>query len=232
MPSRWLLACFLVGATTGPRPAAADFPSALVLGVGYAVGPPAWAPWENLPELEDSLCIFGSVARVGAPFDDLVPAGPHELTYVFESYACVFARHGTDFECSNSEIAVFAGGSIRVYLDSTPDADFADPATFRDGELVLDARSDPMLLLMEDHCVTGREYMQRAFVEFVGGAWLPRVSKDGVGFAGANIGEFRGDIPADVRALGYVGQSQGRIDVETPTAVEATTWGRVKALYR
>ncbi len=231
MTIRLTLACCVL-LTASTRPAAADYPSALVLGTGYATGPATWTPWTNLPNLEDSLWIFGSVAEVHAPFDDLVPAGPYELTYVFEQYACVWSVHGEDLICSVTDIAIFDLGSIRVYLDTSPDADFADPATFRDGERVLVATAHPLQLFTELHCVNGRRYVQRAVMQFVGGTWFARVSRNGVGFTGGNFGEFWGDIPAGLRALGYIGQSESHVDILVPTAVTSTTWGRIKALYR
>ena len=225
-----LLAAFVWLAAT-PRPAAADYPSALVLGTGYATGPPQWTPWQNLPNLEDSLWIFGSVADVNAPFDALLPPGAYELTYVFDSYACVWSSLGTD-GCSNTAFAFFDLGSLRVYLDTTPDADFTRPATFRDGTLVLLATAHPLQLFMEDHCVTGERFVQRTVMYFVGGAWFAHVSQNGTGFVAGNLGEFRGDIPAGLAALGYVGQSTSVVNILVPNSVEATTWGRVKALYR
>ncbi len=228
--SRAILCCaFLAGST---RPAVADYSSALVFGTGYATGPAQWTPWTNLPNLEDSLWMFGTVTDVNAPFEDLLPAEPYEITYVFEHYACIWAVHGEDLVCSVTEIAIFDLGVIRVYLDTTPDADFANPATFRDGELALSATAHPLQLFTELHCVNGRRYEQRAIMTFVGGAWFPRVSLNGVGFVAGNDGEFRGDIPAPMTALGYVGQSASVINIVEPTAVEPTTWGRVKALYR
>ncbi len=227
---RTLACCILFLAWT--RPACADYASALVFDTGYATGPAQWTPWENLPNLDDSLWIFGTVAQVNEPFVDLVPPGPHELTYVFGTYACVWATHGGDLDCTVSELAFFDLGSIRVYLDDSPDADLANPATFRDGQLVLVATAFPLQLFMENSCVTGIRYVQRAILQFVGGAWFPRVSRNGVGFAGGNLGEFRGDVPAGVAALGYVGQSRSVVDIVVPTAVETTTWGRIKALYR
>jgi hypothetical protein len=214
------------------RPALADYPSALVFDTGYATGPAQWTPWTNLPNLEDSLWIFGTVSDVNAPFEDLVPPGPHELTYVFESYACFWAAHGGDQTCSFTEFAFFDLGRIRVYLDLSPDADFADPATFRDGQLVLTANAFPLQLYTENHCVTGIRYVQQAFMTFLGGAWFSRVSQNGVGFVAGNIGEFRGDIPPALAALGYIGQSNSFIDIIVPNATVPTTWGRIKALYR
>ena len=76
-------------------PAAADFDSALVLDTGYATGPPGWTPWTNLPHLADSLWIYGTVGDVNAPFEDLVPAAPHEFTYVFDGYFCATASGAT-----------------------------------------------------------------------------------------------------------------------------------------
>jgi hypothetical protein len=226
------LAFVLLTAFPAANPALADYDSALVLGTGYATGPAQWTPWINLPSLEDSLWIFGSVAQANAPFDDLLPAGPYELTYVFEQYACVWSVHGEDLICSITDIAIFDLGSMRVYLDSSPDADLANPATFRDGTLVLSATAHPLQLFTEEHCVNGRRYVQRAVMQFTGGAWFSRVSREGVGFTAGNIGEFRGDIPANLIALGYIGQSTSRVDILVPTAVTPTTWGRIKAFYR
>lgn len=224
-----LVACSWLATTA--RPAAADYPSALVLGTGYAAGPAQWLPWENLPNLEDSLWIFGTVADVNAPFDDLLPVGPYELTYVFDSYSCVWSTFGQD-GCSVTAYAFFDFGSLRVYLDLSPDADFANAATFRDGTLMLEATAHPLQLFTEDHCVTGRRFVQRAVMRFVGGAWFSHVSQNGDGFVAGNIGEFQGDIPAALTALGYVGQSASVVDIIVPNSVEATTWGRIKAMYR
>ena len=219
-------------AIAGAQPASADYLSALVFDTGYATGPAQWTPWENLPNLEDSLWIYGTVADVNAPFDDLLPAGPYELTYVFESYACSWASHGEDQECVTAEFAFFDLGRIRVYLDTSPDAEFASPATFRDGQLVLTASAFPLQLYTEINCLTGQHFVQQAVITFTGGAWFSRVSHNGVGFLGRNVGEFRGDIPTGLEALGYIGQSVSAIDVVPTTAVEATTWGRIKAMYR
>lgn len=226
---RLLIGCVCLLATA--RPAAADYPSALVLSTGYAAGPAQWTPWQNLPNLEDSLWIFGSVADVNAPFEGLLPVGPYELTYVFDAYTCVWSSFGKD-GCSVTAFAFFDFGSLRVYLDPSPDADFANAATFRDGTLVLEATAHPLQLFTEDNCVTGRHFLQRAIMRFVGGAWFSEVSQNGDGFLGGNTGEFQGDIPPALTALGYVGQSTSVIDIVVPNSVEATTWGRVKALYR
>ena len=228
--SRTLACCVL--ALVGASPAVADFPSALVFDTGYATGPVQWTPWQNLPNLEDSLWIYGSVSAVNAPFVDLIPVGPYELTYVFDSYACIWASHGGDQTCTLAELAFFDLGSIRVFLDTTPDADFANPASFRDGQQVLVANAYPLQLFMENDCVTGIRYVQQAVMQFRGGAWFSRVSQNGVGFIAGNQGEFRGDVPAGLIALGYVGQSHSKVDIVVPNAVASTTWGRIKALYR
>lgn len=212
-------------------PSRADFPSALVLGTGYAAGPSQWTPWENLPALDDSLWIFGTVAGVNAPFVDLLPAGNYEITYVFDSYTCTFAAHGGDLICIVAEIAIFGFGSLHIYLDTSPDADLANAASFRDGELVLEAAAHPLQLFMEESCVTGIRYVQRAAMQFSGGTWFSRVSQNGVGFTAGDLGAFRGDVPAGIAALGYVGQSTSHIDILTPNMVTPTTWGRIKALY-
>ena len=227
---RTILALTCLLALAGP--AAADFDSALVFDTGYATGPPGWTPWTNLPHLADSLWIYGTVGDINAPFEDLVPAAPYEFTYVFDGYFCIWSTHGGDLECSVTELAFFDFGQISIYLDLSPDADFADVDTFRDGQLVLRADAHPLQLFTENHCVTGIRYVQRAIMTFVGGAWFDRVSKDGEGYIAGNEGEFRGDIPDPIKALGYVGQSTSVINIVVPNAVEPTTWGRIKAMYR
>ncbi len=227
---RILIAMVLVA--TFARPAAADFNSALVLGTGYARGPSQWTPWVDLPAIEDSLWIYGPVTQVNEPFTDLVPAGPHEFTYVFDSYFCVWSTWGEDLVCSLTMLAFFDFGRISIYLDTSPDADFSNPGTFYDGQLVLQADAHPLQLFMEEHCINGTRYVQRAIMTFTGGAWFDRVSKNGVGFFGGDEGEFRGDIPQGLQALGYIGQSTSVINIVVPNAVEPTTWGRIKAMYR
>lgn len=213
-------------------PAAADYERALVLGIGYATGPPTWTPWTNLPNLEDSLWIYGTVAQANAPFTDLLPPGGYELTYVFDSYACSWSTYAEDMMCIIAYLAFFDVGTLRVFLDTTPDADFANPATFRDGVQVLVATAYPLQLFKEEHCMNGIRYVQQAFMRFTGGVWFARVSREGVGFVGHNEGQFWGDIPQGLSALGYIGQSQSVVDVVVPNAIETTTWGRIKAMYR
>ena len=227
--SRILTCCVL--ALAGTSPAWADFPSALVFDTGYATGPAQWTPWENL-QPRGLAVDLRTISDVNPPFEDLIPVGPYELTYVFESYACSFSAHGDDQDCITAEFAFFDLGRMRVYLDTSPDADFANPATFRDGQLVLSASAFPLQLYKETNCVTGERFVQQAVIRFLGGAWFSRVSSNGVGFLAANQGEFRGDIPAGLTALGYVGQSHSIIDIVVPNAVQSTTWGRIKALYR
>lgn len=225
-----VLLILLIGA-----PVAADeiYPSALVLDIGYAIGPPGWHPWANLPAQGDPLLILGSVSDVNEPFTDLLPvAGAFELTYAFRDFACAFSGWGEDLVCSAQYDAWFDGGRISVFLDVTPDADFANPATFLDGELVLEARSDQLHLWFLTHCMYGDEYGQRSDLQWIGGAWFDRVSRGGVGYAGENLGRFDGDVPNAIRNLGYVGRSASSVDAFKPLATTPTTWGRVKALYR
>ena len=57
-------------------PAAADYESALVLGTGYAIGPPTWTPWEKIeldiqsehliPVVYERRLLLGVRARFGA----------------------------------------------------------------------------------------------------------------------------------------------------------------------
>ena len=217
----------------GPVAASDTYPSALVLDTGYAIGPPAWYPWANFPAHGDPLSIFGSVSEVNEPFTDLLPiAGSYELTYAFRGFTCTFFGWGEDLVCTSLYNAWFDEGRISFFLDLTPDADFADPATFLDGELVLDAKAERLDLWFLSDCMYGTEFGQRSDLQWTGGGWFDRVSSNGVGYAGENLGRFDGDIPDPIRSAGYVGRSMSRIDIFKPVATAPITWGRVKALYR
>jgi len=227
----WAALLFLLLAV----PVAANdvYPSALVLDTGYAIGPPAWYPWANFPAQGDPLFIFGSVSEVNEPFTDLLPvAASYELTYAFRDFACTLYGWGEDFSCSALYSAWFDGGRISFFLALTPDAEFANAATFLDGDLVLEARADQLYLWFLTHCMYGDEYGQHSNLQWIGGTWFDRVSRNDVGYAGENLGSFDREVPAPIRGFGYVGRSLSRIDIFKPVATAPTTWGRVKALYR
>lgn len=212
------------------------YPDALVLEPGYASGPPLGFPGWARPEYGDPLVMVGLVSAVGAPLDGLLPAGAHELTYVFEGSA--FYQYGMwdNIPCSGGEFGAFQGGTVTFYLDATPDADFVNPASFRDGDAVLVAQSTYLFVADDDPqeaCPQVPDVPDVvASFSFVGGAWFSRVSSNGFGWYGSSASELEFDVPAELAALGYIFRVEGAVDVSAPLAAESTTWGRLKALYR
>ncbi len=211
------------------------YPNALTFEPGFAAGPPQGFPYWLWPDYGDPLTIVGRVAAVSAPFDDLLPAGPYELTYVYEGAACTQFGNWDNIPCSGGLFGTFEGGTVSFYLDTTPDAEFLAPDTFRDGELVLLAQSSYVYVADDDP--SGCPMLPNppdvvAYFAFIGGSWFDRVSHNGAGFDAGSRGELDYDVSPVLQALGYIFRVDGTVDIDGPVPVEMTTWGRVKALYR
>jgi len=214
------------------------YPAALTFEPGYANGPPAGFPWSEPPNYGDPITIVGRVSAVAPPLQDLLPAGAFELTYVLEGFSCTEWGMWDDIPCTGGLYGLFQNGTLACYLDATPDADFVNPATFRDGDLVLLAACSHLPVTDDDpyeNCpmVPDRPDV-RGWLTFVGGAWFSHVSDQGTGFTGMMYGELGRTVPMPIllQALGYIFQIDGTVDVNAPVAVTPATWGRVKALYR
>ncbi|HEU4365538.1 MAG TPA: hypothetical protein VFT13_08760 [Candidatus Krumholzibacteria bacterium] len=227
---------FLVAVSPDPS-AEVLYPAAIVLEPGYASGPPAGFPWMGMyPDYGDPLVVVARVASVGEPFADLLPTGVYELTCVYEGSTCSAFGIWDNIPCSGGVFGTFHNGTVAFYLDTAPDADFAFPSTFRDGEQVLIAQLFHVHVNDDDPWIACPQVPDvpdvTALFSFAGGTWFSRVSSDGVGMQGMSEGELDGDVPAPLPALGYIFRVDGTFDVYGPVAVETTTWGRVKALYR
>ncbi len=223
---------FAVGATGDVL-----YPAALTFEPGYASGPPAGFPVHDVaPHYGDPLTIVGRVAEVKQPFDDLLPADTYELTFVFEGTTCTQWGMWDDIPCAGGIFGTFQGGTVAIYLDASPDADFANPQTFHDGDLVLLGSLSIVSVLDSDPYIAcpprSDEPDVGAFFTFIGGTWFSRVSNDGVGFDAISEGELDDNVSAELRALGYTFRVDGTVDIYGPVATEPVTWGRVKALYR
>jgi hypothetical protein len=211
------------------------YPAALTFERGYAIGPSPPFPYQTLHALGSPLNVYGRVVDVSAVFEDLLPPGAFELTYVFEGSTCDEVGN-FDGPCSGGEYAFFHGGTLTVYLDNTPDFNFTDASTFRDGDVVLAAALSSILVGVNDPhelcpwMPDGPDV--RSYFRFVGGNWFDRVNNHGDGFTGFGNGELYNDVPPDLKALGYVCGIDGIVDIYAPVSVNATTWGAVKALYR
>jgi hypothetical protein len=214
------------------------YPAALTFEPGYASGPYFGFPWWNAPKHGDPITIVGRVASVGAPFDGLLPAGVYELTYVFEGFSCAGTDMWDDMVCPRGGIGgTFQNGTLSIHLDTTPDADFTNAATFRDGDLVLFALSSQMHVTDDDPlggCASSFPNAPDVVADltFAGGTWFSRVSSHGIGLTGLSQGELDNNVSAGLQALGYIFRVDGTVDIFGPVAIQPTTWGAVKALYR
>jgi len=142
--------------------------------------------------------------------------------------------------CSGGTYVTYAGGTMSIYLDPAPDADFANTSTFRDGELVLQAQLQETGITDDDPQENCPMYDDQPDVHwycaFTGGSWFYRVVSRGNGLTGIGKGELPGHypelVPEALRALGYVLRIDGSLDIVGPVATQPVTWGHVKSLYK
>ncbi|HKW14702.1 MAG TPA: hypothetical protein VJS69_09485 [Candidatus Krumholzibacteria bacterium] len=226
----------LLLALPGALHADAFYPDAIKFGPSYAIAAATGFPF-FFPAFGSPLFIAGTVTNVAAPFNDLLPAGSYELTWVASGATCNGYGNWDDFDCNRDGVDVgFAGGTISFFLDTTPDADFTNPSTFQDGELVLQAQTQAIHITNDDpdgYCVTDNRPDVFMSFSFIGGSWLHRVAPGSLSYGRGEIpGSYPDMIPAPLRALGYVLRIDGTINVTGPVATEPVTWGHVKSLYR
>jgi hypothetical protein len=205
----------------------------LVLETGLAAGPPAGFPVDAVePIYGNGIAIEGVISEVGEFFVDLLPAGPYEITYVFAGATCISPSSGIYPPCPPYAWGLFTDGTLSVFLDTTPDADFTSGDTFTDGELVLFANQVEHRIWDQDpigQC-PGAEDWTSGF-SFTGGSWYPRISNPP--FLGRLRGEIDGNVPAGLTALGFTFNVQtAEIDLSYNVATRPVTWGQVKSLYR
>lgn len=214
-----------------------SYESAMVLDTGYFASPSGQIPWPWIAAVGDQLWLVGTVQSFGAPINDLLPpAGTYETTYVIEGLGWVGGSHWSAPDGTDGQTSCFEGGFLRIYLDGTPDANPADASTYRDGELVLEAS------LVWQFCLTvsSVDYLcpytdptQTGSFAFCGGSWFDHVSDgNGRGYEAHNEGCFSRSISETLQQMGYLGRSQGVIDIQGPISTEKATWGKIRALYR
>lgn len=173
----------------------------------------------------DMLTIVGKVVDFNDPFADLNPnAAGIEYTYIMTG----MVSQGT-LPPNPQYVTNYTGGTFRIYEDNTPDADFANQATFTDGTMILEGAFAGFRTTTIS--TTGS---QNSDFQFTGGTLFNRVSQGGVGFLGIDTGSFSVHtmfVPLAQRNQGYFGMSDTKLDVQPPVATEPTTWGRIKSQY-
>lgn len=226
----------LILTSTGPANAGVLYPNAITFGPSYAIASATGFPF-FFPDFGSPLFVAGIVTGVAAPFNDLLPPGPYEITWTVSGATCSGYGNWDDFHCNRGGTDVsFSGGTISFFLDTTPDGDFANPSTFQDGELVLLAQTQAIHITNDDpdgFCVTDNRPDVYMSFSFVGGSWYNRVAAGTLSFGRGEIpGSYPDMIPEPLRALGYLLRIDGSMDIIGPVATEPMTWGHVKSLYR
>lgn len=176
----------------------------------------------------DVLTIVGFVADFNEPFDDLDPNDPtKEYTFVYSG----LVSQGTVVSGGGAFIfydTQYTGGTLRVYCDTNLNADYANPGTFADGDMILEASLSDFLTSTKSFNCSGT---LNTDLQFIGGSLFNRVSLGGIGFDGIATGLFSvcNSFVDDPReAEGYFGLADTKVDVIEPVPVEQKSWGEIK----
>jgi hypothetical protein len=229
--NRSILAVLATALFLLPAGAAHAFVNPIVdFGSGYAVED-ARVVDDHTSTAGDTLTIVGHVVQFQDPFDDLDANDPTvEYTYVYSglisagtvvSGSGMFAVYDTDY----------AGGILRIYEDPAQNSDFANPATFADGTMILEASlSNFRLTTLAINC-SGN---QSGSFQFTGGTLFDRVSAGGIGYEGIIAGLFSvcsSLVPSAQQTQGYFGLSDSKLDIDPPTPTRKSSWSRIKTQY-
>jgi hypothetical protein len=205
-----------------------NYPSSIVLQTGKVLGPPNWVV--GFPRVGDTLTVVGLVDHFNNPLEDLGASSDSiEYTYVFSNLVCAFAAN---VHCTNGieySAADFPEGTLRVYLDESPDASFLDASSFFNGEVLLEAE---VTSLNFGSCDYWNPNIARGEIQFTGGRLFPRVSEDEIGWRGTTDGSYLMIDDETLIGLGYVLSFESTISLVDPTSVEPMTWGRLKNHFR
>ncbi len=131
----------------------------------------------------------------------------------------------------------FAGGTIEVYEDLSPDASFDPnpvnagvPADFIDGTMILSG-SFTRFVVQSNNFTVYKVGNIEGDLTWTGGTLLDRFRRIGGQLC---PGLFTGGSTwnTSVVPAGYLFRHDGKIDLQCPTPTQGSTWGRIKSLYR
>ena len=182
-----------------------------------------------------SIVILGTVSDAGPPIEEIATDDPGvEITYVLDGMSDpeLWLWDSQDGQYGGMGYE-FQSGYFRLYSDKSPDRDFSEPATFQDGQLLLEG------ILSEYLVYDGSPYPcpqcfpgHGGWVDFTGGDLFALVSRDGAGYRGRIEQTSRGDAPLDsLLTPGRSFPSHGGMTLYVPVATRETTWGKIKRLY-
>lgn len=219
------LCCLALAAA--PLTAAAVVNPVMDFGSGYALEGTR-VVGDQTSTAGDQLLIVGHVVQFQDPFGDLDPNDPtKEYTYVYSD----LTSQGTIVTGGGSFIfydTAYNGGVLRVYCDPAMDSDFANPASFANGDLILEAAVTNFSTSTRSFTCSGN---QNAEITFTGGSLLSRLAGFQCGIITGLFSVCTSQVPAARQAEGYFGLSDTKIDVDCPVPSENSTWGRIKTQY-
>jgi len=198
----------------------------LVFGQGYALGP--MGEWTY--PLGEHLLLYGAVARISLNTDF---PDSFEYTYTFDNLISSSTLLWDDFTCQcGGQGNIFTGGILSLYQDETPDANCKQPNTYRDGALLLQATTDEYHSLWGECWWPDCPVYSHAYLVFNGGSIIGLVPIN-FGLKGASlILDYDQEVDSELRGLGIFATTTGTAVTNSHVAVEPTTWGRVKRLYK
>jgi hypothetical protein len=180
------------------------------------------------------LHIVGTISAFGGPLADLnanIPAREYTL------YMTGMVSNGTVItpvgSLGNFYYTSYTGGTISIYEDTTPDADFginppngtAPSPTFTDGTVILTGTVSGFYWQTNDFSGYSSGNAE-ADITWTGGTRYSDVNPCPSLFTGGLSW-----LPS-LMIEGYLFRHDGKIDLECPTPARNSTWGRMKSLYR
>jgi hypothetical protein len=187
---------------------------------------------DHTSNIGDELVIIGFVEAFNEPFDDLDPNdATKEYTFVYSgliSGGTVAVPLGPFTQWTTD----YTGGTIRVYCDPAMDADYSNPASFANGDMILEGTFSSFSVETDNtDGLLGCSGNVGGSVLFTGGSLSGRL--DGA-CEGAIVGQFSVCSVTYNPPAGFVGFGSGqtKLDANCPTPVENKTWGAIKSLYQ
>lgn len=187
----------------------------------------------NAPALGE-LKMLGTISQFGPPFAFLNANMP-ATEYTFYGYGLISGGTTTvGPPATELYTTPYTGGTIEIYEDTTPDAVFNPPsaatiANFTNGTLILQGTFSAFTT-ETNNFTTFQVGDAEGTITWTGGSLFSLVSPSGVPCPGLFVGGMTWR-PTVVPA-GYLFRHDGKIDLNCPVPANASTWGRIKSLYR
>ncbi len=174
----------------------------------------------------------GVISAFDAPFGDLDANDP---TTEYTIYMYGLISQGTITQgppATTFYSTTYAGGTIEIYAGSPRDAAYTPnppnvdvPSTFTNGVLILSGTFDSFTTQTNNFTTFNTGNMEGT-ISWTGGTLLDRTTNNGDPCPGLFTGGMTW-LPS-VLIDGYIFRHDGKIDLNCPLPVEATTWGSIK----